>query len=230
MLSVRGGARCTRRAGHGGGRLPAPAATQTPRLGVALDISRQAVWSLGFPRQPKVYAGNAGIRGGAMSRQRDGLRAALTAAMAEHGCTMDGLTVLDKANDPFRVDTPAGHRDGGWLAALAESWGSATGPCVSAACTTPGSVGPKPDGEPYSNTEKDWLWLSGGGQGGPVPGPRPVRPDRRPAQRRAGDPGLGAPDAGAYLSTRAQRRAYPTTSSRCSTAPTSGARSRTSWC
>ena len=28
---------------------------------------------------------------------------------------MEWLTVLAPQNDPFRVDTPAGHRDGAWL-------------------------------------------------------------------------------------------------------------------
>jgi hypothetical protein len=32
------------------------------------------------------------------------------------GCTMKDLTVLAPKNDPFRIDTPARHRDGRWLA------------------------------------------------------------------------------------------------------------------
>ena len=40
------------------------------------------------------------------------LRAALDAACAEERCSLKALTVLAVANDPFRVDTPAGHRDG----------------------------------------------------------------------------------------------------------------------
>src|SRR5258708_32210195 len=51
------------------------------------------------------------------------LRWALELAAAQQRCTMADLTVLDKANDPFRVDTPAGHRDGEWLAALVSDLG-----------------------------------------------------------------------------------------------------------
>ena len=44
--------------------------------------------------------------------QPNGLRAALEAA----GGSLKSLTVLAPQNDPFRVDTDAGHRDGAWLA------------------------------------------------------------------------------------------------------------------
>lgn len=40
------------------------------------------------------------------------LRAALDNVIAEHGCSLKDLTVLAPQNDPFRVDTPARHRDG----------------------------------------------------------------------------------------------------------------------
>jgi hypothetical protein len=45
------------------------------------------------------------------------LRAALDAVIAEQGCSLKDLTVLAPKNDPFRLDTPARHRDGRWLAA-----------------------------------------------------------------------------------------------------------------
>ena len=48
-----------------------------------------------------------------------GLRATLEAAMAA-GYSMEDLTVLAAQNDPYRVDTLAGHRDGRWLAVQAE--------------------------------------------------------------------------------------------------------------
>ena len=38
------------------------------------------------------------------------LRAVLEAARAEEQCSREALTVL--VNDPYRLDTPAGHRDG----------------------------------------------------------------------------------------------------------------------
>jgi len=41
------------------------------------------------------------------------LRVALDSVIAEKGCSMKDLTVLASKNDPFRIDTPACHRDGG---------------------------------------------------------------------------------------------------------------------
>jgi hypothetical protein len=40
------------------------------------------------------------------------LRGALEAVIAEEGCSLKDLTVLAAKNDPFRLDTPAQHRDG----------------------------------------------------------------------------------------------------------------------
>jgi hypothetical protein len=75
------------------------------------------------------------------------------------GYSLKELTVLAPQNDPFRCDTPAGHRDGSWLA-----------DCT-AALRQRGRrhirglhyalIGqPKPDGLPYANTEKDYDWLN----------------------------------------------------------------------
>lgn len=44
------------------------------------------------------------------------LRAALEHAIVEEGCKLKDLTVLAPQHDPFRVDTPTGHRDGQWFA------------------------------------------------------------------------------------------------------------------
>jgi hypothetical protein len=44
------------------------------------------------------------------------LRQTLVDAADKEACSLDDLTVLHPKNDPFRVDTPAGHRDGKWLA------------------------------------------------------------------------------------------------------------------
>ena len=43
------------------------------------------------------------------------LRRLLEETAAAEGVPMKALTVLAAQNDPFRVDTPAGHRDGAWL-------------------------------------------------------------------------------------------------------------------
>jgi hypothetical protein len=44
------------------------------------------------------------------------LRALLEKTADEYGLPLAALTVLARQNDPFRFDTPAGHRDGVWQA------------------------------------------------------------------------------------------------------------------
>jgi hypothetical protein len=90
------------------------------------------------------------------------LRRTLEEAAAEAGCSLADLTVLDKSNDPFRVDTPAGHRDGEWLATLVSELdlGDRTIHLRGLHYAALGRT--KPNGDPYANTEKDWLWLSEG--------------------------------------------------------------------
>lgn len=87
------------------------------------------------------------------------LRAALEKTMAEQGCSMKDLTVLAPANDPFRVDTTARHRDGEWLAITAERLrlGSRRIHLRGLHYMLIGE--PKPDGQPYANTDADWSWL-----------------------------------------------------------------------
>lgn len=89
------------------------------------------------------------------------LRQALEAEMAVSGATMGDLTVLAPQNDPFRVDTPARHRDGAWLANAVEELGL-SGRVLHLRGLHYAVLGwPKPDGTPYTNTDSDWLWLSG---------------------------------------------------------------------
>lgn len=89
------------------------------------------------------------------------LRAVLLDAMNEHGCSMKDLTVLANQNDPFRIDTPAGHRDGEWLAMHADRLGLTDrtihlrGLHYRLMSDTP----TKPNGEPYRNIDPDWRWL-----------------------------------------------------------------------
>jgi hypothetical protein len=88
-----------------------------------------------------------------------GLRATLEDAMAADGLSMKDLTVLATQNDPFRVDTPAGHRDGEWLATHIEKL---TVLHIHLRGIHYVLIGvPKPDGTPYTNTEADWLWVQG---------------------------------------------------------------------
>jgi hypothetical protein len=74
--------------------------------------------------------------------------------MALDGLKMKDLTVLDVKNDPYRVDTPAGHRDGRWLAT---QLGDRVIHLRGLHYIVIGQ--PKPDGSQYRNIEADWLWL-----------------------------------------------------------------------
>jgi hypothetical protein len=69
------------------------------------------------------------------------------------------LTVPAPQNDPFRVDTPAGHRDGKWLAdKLVEL--KLSGPRHLRGLHYALIGQPKPNGLPYTNTAEDWQWLA----------------------------------------------------------------------
>lgn len=88
------------------------------------------------------------------------LRQAIEAAAVEHQLSLKDLTVLAPQNDPFRIDTAARHRDGEWLAITARELGLARKIHLRGLHYM--VIGrPKPDGTPYTNTEADWLWLSG---------------------------------------------------------------------
>jgi hypothetical protein len=91
------------------------------------------------------------------------LRQVLEAARTATGMTRGDLTVLAAQNDPYRVDTAAGHRDGRWLGeAVIRLVGErrihlrglhyvlVSSPLLK-----------KPNGQPYQNTDADWLWVSG---------------------------------------------------------------------
>jgi hypothetical protein len=101
--------------------------------------------------------------GGVSDFQANGspLRRLLEDTAAEHGVPMKDLTVLAVQNDPFRVDTPAGHRDGEWLATNAERLGLARRKIhlrgLHYAFVTDAPT--KPNGETYRNTDADWRWL-----------------------------------------------------------------------
>jgi hypothetical protein len=89
------------------------------------------------------------------------LRAILEQACIEAKCSANALTVLAVQNDPFRVDTPARHRDGQWLAMQADRLGLGHRKIHLRGLhymLLSGEVA-KPDGKPYANTEEDWTWL-----------------------------------------------------------------------
>lgn len=85
----------------------------------------------------------------------------LADALEVPGRSKTSLTVLDKGNDPFRVDTPAGHRDARWLVERIEAAGL-TGRTLHLRGMHYALLGSsKPDGGQYINDERNWAWLSG---------------------------------------------------------------------
>ncbi len=91
----------------------------------------------------------------------DGLRATIDAACAATGGGLGAMTVLAAQNDPFRVDTPSGHRDGESLAVQAAELGLGDRVVHLRGLhymLVSGEV-VKPDGTPYTNTDRDWFWL-----------------------------------------------------------------------
>src|SRR5215208_4023907 len=98
------------------------------------------------------------------SQDRSPLRQALDNAIAEANgskLSMKDLTVLAPQNDPFRIDTQAGHRDGAWLAITARELGLGDRKIHLRGLHYMVIGWPKPNGLPYTNTDADWLWLSG---------------------------------------------------------------------
>jgi hypothetical protein len=93
------------------------------------------------------------------------LRTVLQQARAENGCSLTDLTALSAQVDPYRLDTPQGHKNGKWLAdqlnkALGSTrrvhWRGLHYILVSGK-----KPARKPDGTIYRNTDDEWLWLSG---------------------------------------------------------------------
>jgi hypothetical protein len=82
----------------------------------------------------------------------------LRAALEKHGGSLKDLTVLSPQNDPYRCDTETGHRDGAWLANTLDQLG-VTGQRHLRGMHYALIGQPKPNGLPYTNTDKDWLWL-----------------------------------------------------------------------
>lgn len=85
-----------------------------------------------------------------------GLRGTLEAT----GSSLKSVTVLAPQNDPFRVDTDAGHRDAAWMRDMMAEL-RLTGPRHLRGLHYAFIGQPKPNGKPYSNTDADWQWLAG---------------------------------------------------------------------
>jgi hypothetical protein len=96
--------------------------------------------------------------------RRSPLRQQLDEACAESGCSLKDLTVLATQNDPYRLDTPAHHRDGEWLAINAQALGLGDRKIhlrgLHYMISTTGVDVLKPDGTAYRNNLADWLWLA----------------------------------------------------------------------
>jgi len=91
------------------------------------------------------------------------LRSVLENASDETGFALGDLTVLSAQVDPYRLDTPAGHRDGEWVAkqlrrALKSSAAKIHWRGLHYAIVAQGAVR-KPNGEPYLNNDENWTWL-----------------------------------------------------------------------
>lgn len=83
----------------------------------------------------------------------------LQTAMADGTASLADLTVLAPANDPFRQDTPARHRDGAWLGERFAELGGRVRHLRGLHYALIGST--KPDGKPYINDDSAWSWLAG---------------------------------------------------------------------
>jgi hypothetical protein len=95
---------------------------------------------------------------------RSPLRQAIDAAIAEANgskLSMKDLTVLSPQIDPFRLDTPVNHKIGKWLADTAATLGLGDRKIHLRGLHYMVIGWPKPCGTAYTNTEADWLWLSG---------------------------------------------------------------------
>jgi hypothetical protein len=77
-----------------------------------------------------------------------------------NGYSLGDLTVLASQNDPYRVDTPAGHRNGAWVAEQLHRIGRERIHLrgLHYAIVARGDV-IRPDGRIYVNDEEAWLWL-----------------------------------------------------------------------
>jgi hypothetical protein len=87
------------------------------------------------------------------------LRQALDEAMNETGMSMQDLTVMSAQADPFRLDTPAHHRDGKWLADAMATQGLGDRKIHNRGLHYAILGQPKPDGSMYVSDEKSWLFL-----------------------------------------------------------------------
>jgi hypothetical protein len=82
----------------------------------------------------------------------------------KYKASLKAFTVLSPQIDPYRLDTPAGHRDAKWAGEQLQRF---YGPTKQAhwrglhyAIIMSGRKVKQPDGATYANTDEDWVWLS----------------------------------------------------------------------
>jgi hypothetical protein len=95
-------------------------------------------------------------------RATGSLRTRILAARRQLGCTLDDLTVLSNGRDPYRKDTPAGHRDAKWFAAqltrfVSHRWVHLRG--LHYRIVVAGDVSKPTDRQVYASVEVDWIYL-----------------------------------------------------------------------
>ena len=89
------------------------------------------------------------------------LRRVLSDAVAISDYGMGELTVLATQNDPYRVDTPAGHRDAKWFKEQIDRFVPTARIHLRGLHYQISSAADVvlPNGLPYTNTDESWLWL-----------------------------------------------------------------------
>jgi hypothetical protein len=140
-----------------------PASTRKHGAGDAEPPGKLAAGKRGyFSSTPKPETSQASAHIGTVNGY-GALRSVLEAASAAAGCSLNDLTVLSSHIDPYRLDTPAGHRDGRWVAEQLNRlvgrdrkihWRGLHYAIVAKVNIR------KPDGTVYRNTDEDWEWLS----------------------------------------------------------------------
>ena len=146
-------------------------------LGDAVDAITSS--SLGQPDDENT-GGNAGDSGK--------LAEVIRVAARRSGLRLNDLTVLSVRLDPYRVDTPQGHREARWFT----EWLDELFPDkvihlkgLHYALVAKGGV-MKPDGTPFLNTYRDFSWLTeDAAKAARWLGYIQLRPHHRPAQRQA---------------------------------------------
>jgi hypothetical protein len=87
------------------------------------------------------------------------LRKVIEDAAAESGMSMKGLTVLSAQADPYRLDVPAMHRDGRWLAETATTLGLGDRQIHLRGLHYMILGQAKPDGSQYVSDDDSWTFL-----------------------------------------------------------------------